>query len=378
MTPQLRIAIDGRSLQREPTGVGTYTSNLLDQFRSLDVDVVLFASQDLPPNPGITAARVRVVKVPDAFHNNFLWTNLALRRQLGRHPHDVFHSPGYTLPLWLRGPSVLSIHDVCYAAHPEWYPYSNGAVRRTWYRLSAQTAGYIVAPSEFSRREIARVYGIPAEKLFVVAMGVDRRRFRKIEQKDLLEDIKRRYGIHNDFLLFVGDVHPRRNVERLIQAFRVIREQEFKDLELVLIGRILDRSRPAVAESVRVLGYVPAEDVPCFYSLAKAFVFPSLYEGFGLGVLEAMACGCPVIVGRGTACEEAAGEAGICVDPTDITCLADAAAGLLKNPEMAAQHAEAGLKRADRFSWRKTAEETVAIYRHIQGKSKRDNHGFRG
>jgi glycosyltransferase involved in cell wall biosynthesis len=379
MISQLQVAVDGRSLHGERTGVGTYTSNLLEQLLLLapSIRILLVTSQDLPPAGWMGAERVQVLKIPSLSRNNFLWTNLSLTRQLKTRSFDVFHSPGYTVPLWLPAPSVVTIHDISYAAHPEWYPYGNSAVRKTWYRLSARSADCILTVSEFSRREIMRVYGVPEEKIHVVSLGVDRRKFRKIDHREPLDNLKRRYGLSGDFLLFVGDIHRRRNVKRIIEAFHAIKEHKFERLELVLIGRILDSST-CVSDTngfpqsrhIRALGYVPEEDLAMFYSLAKAFVFPSFYEGFGLGVLEAMTCGCPVIVSRGTACEEIAGEAAVLVDPADTGSIADAAVGILENRDLAARHSEAGLIRSQQFTWRKTAEQTMSIYQ-ILGRRKK-------
>jgi len=371
---QFLIAIDGRSLRGERTGVGTYTYNLLQHLPLLDpfLRILLIADGDLEAPSWTGAEGIQFLNIPSRSLNNFVWTNLSLARRLKKVPCDIFHSPGYTIPLWLHVPSAVTIHDVSYAVNPRWYSYKNSVARRAWYRLSARRASLILTPSEFSRREIMRVYGTPAHKIFVVSMGVEKRTFRNVKEAEPLQDLRRRYKLNGDFLLFVGDIHHRRNIKRIIQAFTVIKGLNDKDLELVLIGRILDDSISSQqvsnsphGKSIRLLGYVPENDLALFYSLARAFVFPSFYEGFGLGVAEAMACGCPVIVSRGTVCEEVAGNAAVLVDPNDTQSIAEAMIGILKNRDLAAQKSEAGLIRSEQFSWRRTAEQTLLAYRHL-------------
>jgi len=371
MKTSLRIGIDGRSLGGARTGVGTYAANLLEQLLISDptISLLLVTNEALPEFPWLDADRVAVIQVRKHSGNNFLWSNFALRRELAKHALDLFHSPGYTIPLRLSAPAIVTIHDVSYAARPEWYPYRGGRLRNIWYRASALRARRIITGSDFSRREIIRCYGVPSELVVLIPYGVDRRRFRRICDKEKLENLRQRYRLRSDFLLFVGDIHPRRNVERIIAAFGMIRDggARFRDLELVLIGRDLAQTKVLGVEdsAVRRLGYVPEEDLPLFYSAAGAFVFPSLYEGFGLGVLESMACGCPVIVGRGTACEEVAGTAGIAVDPWSARSIADAAYGLLTDSELASRCSELGRKRSEQFSWKKAAEETLVVYREV-------------
>ena len=370
----LCLAVDGRSLCGTRTGVGTYTANLLEGLLHLDdaLEILVFTNGDLPDFPWEDAGRVKVIKRPRHSRNNLLWSHFSLRPALAGRGIGLFHSPSYTLPLRLPIPAVVTIHDVVYAAHPEWYPHHSGMLRRMWYRASALSARHVLTVSEFSRREILRVYPLVPDKVSVVYPGVDRQRFRNVQDPGLVESLRNRYGLRGDFLLFVGDIHRRRNIGRIIQAFGSIKDSSpaFRDLELVLIGRVLEPETGSTESlhtdsegAIRRLGYVSDDDLPLFYSLAKAFVFPSLYEGFGFGVAEAMACGCPVIVGRSTACDEVAGEAGICVDPTDVKSIAEAARSLLSDRNMSANHAAAGLRRSAEFSWDKTAEATLSIYR---------------
>ncbi len=377
MSLPLGIAVDGRSLCGQRTGVGTYTSNLFEQLLPLvaPLRILLFVDKDPPPAAWMGDERIQIFKLSPLSGNNFLWTNVSLARRLKNRACDVFHSPGYTLPLRLPVPSVVTIHDISYAACPEWYPYRNGALRKAWYRLSARSADCILTVSEFSKREIMRVYGIPQDKIHVIPLGVDRRKLAKVNQLQLPDSLKHKYGLGGNYLLFVGDIHRRRNVDRIVEAFHAVRERQHDGLELVLIGRTLDPFASSMMDPLRdrhihALGYVPENELSLFYSSARAFVFPSFYEGFGLGVLEAMACGCPVIVGRGTACEEVAGEAAVLVDPANARSIADAIAAVLENQEMAARHSEAGILRAEPFTWRRTAEQTLSIYQRLAGKPK--------
>ena len=358
----LRVGFDARALCGERTGVGTYAANLIEALLEIDrrISFFLVSAETLPVGPWSEDERVRTVVRRAGNGNNLVWTNVSLRGAIGREHINVFHGPGYTRPFNLGIPSIVTLHDICYAAAPQWYPYPSGFLRQAWYRRSTTGADAILTVSEFSRREIIRVYQVPADKVHTIYHGVDRHRFFPLNSEEPIRELLGRYGLPADFLLFVGDVHPRRNIARVIEAAHQVK------VPLVVVGRVMDSTKPAEHPDVRFLGYVPETDLPVLYNAARALVYPSFYEGFGFPILEAMACGCPVIVSRGTACEETAGDAGLKVDPTSVKAIAEAIGGILHNRDVAVRLSEAGLKRAKHFDWRKTAEETLKVYRQVK------------
>ena len=357
----LRIAFDVRSICGERTGVGTYAANLIEALLDVapEISPVLFSAGDLPSLPWLRNERVRMVARSAGNRNNLIWTNVTLRRAIAGQSLDLFHSPGYTRPFGLGIPSVVTLHDVCYAAAPQWYPYKLSSFRRFWYQQSAVGADAILTDSEFSRREILRVYEVSPDKVHIIYLGVDHTKFRRLED---LSKFRERYSLPANFLLFVGDIHPRRNLGRVIDSLQRVSGE---NIELVVIGRPIDLPAGWKKPDVRYLGYVPDSDLPLFYNAARALVYPSFYEGFGFPVVEAMACGCPVIVSRGTACEETAGSAGITVDPASVQAIAEAITGLLQNQDLAERYRAAGLKRAAEFDWHKTARQTFEVYSKI-------------
>jgi glycosyltransferase involved in cell wall biosynthesis len=363
----LRVGFDGRALSSPAAGVRRYAHDLLAALiaENDDIEFVVIG--------GDRAAELPVVEYePEPPHppTNLGWTLVGLPRAAARARVDVLHSPAYTAPLWGRIPVVLTIHDVSYARHPEWYPYRRDAIRRAFYRRSARAARLIVTDSEFSAGEIVAAYGIPRERIAVVPLGVDAR-FGPGRTRDpeLPQEISGPYVLH------VGDLHERRNLATVVDAVMGARRHfgGAAGVSLVLAG--VDRgvgdalcaiaAEADVPDAVVKLGPVSEELLLSLYQRATALVYPSLYEGFGLPVLEAMACGTPVIASRAASIPEVVGDAGILLDPLDVGAWTDAIVNVVNDDDRRGVLRSKGLARATEFTWARTARLMLGIYRHV-------------
>jgi glycosyltransferase involved in cell wall biosynthesis len=322
----MKVGIDTRSLKRGPAGVATYVRHLLDYLDCLD---------------GIDYARPS---------NNFLWNQwwgAACRWTRG---WRVFHAPGYTGPLVGGVRLVLSVHDISYLVNRAWYPYRFGALRRTYYRASLRRAAAILVPSRFTRDEIVSRHPELAARIRLIPLGVGEE-----FQPDpaAAAAARRELGLPERFLLHVGDIHPRRNIDLIHRA------AVDTGLPLVLVGRCLVGGTPA--DSVRYEG-VSVDRLRGVYNAAEALVYASAYEGFGLPLLEAMACGLPVVAVRRASIPEVCGEAARLVDPEG-TDLSAAVKEVLDDRDAWQRK---GLSRAAQFSWAETARRTGEVYREVE------------
>jgi glycosyltransferase involved in cell wall biosynthesis len=316
-----------------------------------------------------------LASVEEPWHppTNLGWSAVGLPRAAARARVDVIHAPAYTAPLWSRAPVVLTIHDVSYERHPEWYPYQRDAIRRAFYRHSARTAARVLTDSEFSADEIAAAYRIPRERIVVARLGVSDH-FAAIDRPDQTLPA----GVTTPFLLHVGDLHERRNLPVVVHAmFQAQRRPGMPALSLVLAGvdrgvgdRLRGYARDAgLPEAVVSLGPVTDSQLLTLYRGAAALVYPSRYEGFGLPVLEAMACGTPVIASRAASIPEVLGDAGVLLNPDDEPGWAEAIATVLTDEWKRGHMRKAGLTRARQFTWARTASITLDVYRQLAGRT---------
>jgi glycosyltransferase involved in cell wall biosynthesis len=239
-------------------------------------------------------------------------------------------------------------------------------------RHTVRHAEAVIAVSESTKRDALQLFGLPQEKVIAIPNGVDDR-MKSIQDHGAIEALRQRYDLPKKMLLFLGTLEPRKNILTLLEAYALLRQRPTVSHELVIAGgqgwyyeEIYQAvERLGLEGSVRFPGYVPDEELPLWYNAADLFVYPSLYEGFGLPPLEAMACGTPVVVANTSSLPEVVGDAGLMVDPHDPQALAEAIYSVLSNPVRHQRLAEAGQARARNFSWRTTAKKTAALYHRV-------------
>lgn len=355
------IGIDASRVRpNEMSGTERYSYRIIKGLLALPTSFRfrLYARSPLPASLAKQCTDVRVIPFPR------LWTHVRLAWELRRSPVAVLFVPAHVLPLWCPVPSVVTVHDLGYRYEPEAHTLSQRLYLELTTRWSARRARRIIAISRTTADDLRRYYGIPAERIHIVHHGVDPHFAPR--SPDEISAVLRRYGIQGPYLLHVGTLQPRKNLLRLIEAFELLATHD-PSLHLVLVGKrgwLRERIERAIETSVaraRIhwLGHVADADLPALYSAADVFVFPSLYEGFGLPVLEAMACGTPVVTSARGALSEIAGPALICdpLDPSDIARAIQRA----RDPALRSRLVRCGFDHAKGFTWERAAQETLAV-----------------
>jgi glycosyltransferase involved in cell wall biosynthesis len=348
----MNIALDGMPLASQLTGVGHYTSELT---RNLALAAPSDSFTLISPH-GLLKRR---------------WWGIGLPLHLSRNSFDLFHGTNYEIPLWSRRPSVVTIHDLSLLLHPEAHePY---LVRRARWRLPlmAKRASKIITPSTSVKNEVCEQLGVPSGKV-AVTPEAPRTAFKRREDAQVVE-LRKRFGIEQQFILFVGTIEPRKNLRLLVEAFDQLLRTTSLSPKLVIAGGqgwLMDDfnafiRQKRLEERVCLTGYLADDDLCGLYSTCTAFVYPSLYEGFGLPPLEAMACGAPVITSRIPSLIETVGDAARLVDPNSAGEVTQAMAEMLNDDKMRGSYAELGKLQVKKFSWEQTAKKTLEVYRQL-------------
>jgi glycosyltransferase involved in cell wall biosynthesis len=358
--------LSGRTGYRS-AGVHQYMYHLLRHLAQADDGLrytVLLGEGVLPPDAALTSLQSRWPTHRAAVR--VLWEQLVQPWVLRRIGADLLHAPVFVGPLLARCPVVVTIHDLSFIRFPDLFRPSNRFYLTVLTRLSARHARRLVAVSAHAADEATRLLGVPRERVDVVYHGVDPV-FRPLPSGEIAA-FRRRRGLPERFVLFVGTLEPRKNLVRLVEAFARIRDGR---VGLVLAGGkgwLYDDLFARVEalgldDEVVFPGYVMNDELPLWYNAATVLGYPSVYEGFGLPVLEAQACGTPVLTSNTTALPEAAGDAALMVDPYDVEAMAAGLSWLLTDEPLRHQLRELGLAHASQFSWSRTAQETACVYR---------------
>ncbi|MDX2152645.1 MAG: glycosyltransferase family 1 protein [Bryobacteraceae bacterium] len=373
----LHIAIDVRHYR--DFGIGTYIRNLVAALGRVDRE----NHYVLVGNPTDAES---FQNVPPNFHavyyqrsDRVLIDNVAFPLFLRRYSVDLHHVPLNAVPLLMPRPYVVTIHDmssIVYERRAGW--------RNTFelyrFRQGLLQADRVIAVSEATQRDVEQVLGIPASRIRMIYSAPDPRFLAEPEGRNRGDHLRilERYGINYPFLLYVGNIRPQKNIPRLVEAFAVLRgdlesHPAYKDLRLIIIGDEISRYpqvrraviQTRVEQSVRFLGFVPIETLRVLYETAAAFVFPSLYEGFGLPPLEAMACGTPVVASNVSSLPEVVGDAAIGVNPENVFDIARGLREVLLDADLRSELRQRGFEQVKRFNWDWTARRVLETYKEV-------------
>ncbi|MCC6799097.1 MAG: glycosyltransferase family 4 protein [Anaerolineae bacterium] len=356
-------------------GISGYIANLLRALPAADpaLRYTVFAG----PQAALPAdSRLRVRRSAWRTEHplaRILWEQIAQPLALERDRPDLVHQLAFVAPVLARRPFVVTVYDLSFVHFPERLPPARRRYLRLLTRWSCQRARRVIAISRSTAADLTATFGLSPERIDVAVPGVDEA-FHPLPRAEV-EAFRARAGLPDRFLLYLGTLEPRKNLPLLLRAYAALPASDRSAAPLVLAGArgwMVDAIDRALDEhdlrgSVRLPGYVPAQDLPLWYNAAEALVYPSLFEGFGLPVIEAMACGTPALVADTSSLPEAVGDMGVCLPPDDAAAWTNALAHILHDTVWRAEAGQRGRERAREFTWARTAAQTVASYRRALG-----------
>lgn len=380
----MKVGIDISQIAYRGSGVATYTENLVKHLLEIDKEneyILFFSSLRQKPPENFKSNNF---KLPPILLE-FLWNRLhilPIEKFVGK--VDVFHTSDWLEPP-AKCPKITTIHDLAIFKYPQTFAPKGGhnivKNMRRKLELVKKDGDFVIAVSQSTKRDIVEMLDIPPEKITVIYEAVDEtvnsnlksraagKAFGDARQISKIEETKKKYHIEGDYILSVGTQEPRKNLKRLVEAFSLLtHNSELITYNLVIAGNLGWGEELKPVKNVLLTGFVPQEDLPYLYAGATIFVYPSLYEGFGLPVLEAMASGVPIVCSNTSSLPEIAGEAAVYVDPENTEDIKNAIETVIADQKLRDELSKKGILQAKKFSWQKTAEETLNVYRKLYNK----------
>ena len=369
----MKIAVHGSHLcQDREDGNQTYILNLFRAIREIDTENQYTFYYNKPSNKKVEADNFehKVHQAP------FMWTQRVFPFLLRRDKPDVLFMPIQMLPFLKakKQKSVVTIHDLAFLLYPETFPAKDAFLHKLYVREAITKADHLIAITEATKQDIIKFYNINPNKITVVYHGVDRQRFRLMQkgEEHLVEEVKGKYNITKPYLLYIGNVQPRKNIQGLIKAYQKIRKTTDHNYQLVIAGakawlveEVMKEIGDSYREDIIFTGrFEDAELTPLLWG-ADLFVLPSFYEGFGLPILEAMACGVPTIVSNTPSLVEVGGEACLSFNPHSIDDMAKVLDNVISDVNLREKMRQLGLQRVSNFSWINCAKDTVAVIKEV-------------
>ena len=361
----MKIAIDIQTTLGKPTGFGFYVSNLVEALKKhtgSDLELVL-----IKPD----------TEEDFSTPQRFFWDQFTFPKKARQKKADLLHQPCFSAPLNFKKPIVVTIHDIISLLFPETIPFASRMFYSKWMPFSYRKAAQIITISESTKRDIVRVLGIPEEKITVIPLGFDKKMQTKVS-RDEITKVKKKYSLPEKYLLHIGTLEPRKNLDFLIDVFSEVIANGDNKLGLVITGKkgwyyegLFEKVKNlSLEDRVIFTGYIDEEDKAAIYQGARIFTFPSIYEGFGLPPLEAMAAGIPVISSDTSSMPEVIGDAGILISPYDREAWAKAILEVDSDENLRKKMISKNLLQVEKFSWDKTAQKTIEIYSKVLNEHK--------
>lgn len=364
----MKIGIDAsRANRKQKTGTEWYGYQVIQAMKKTPssgkegADFILYSPDKLDGNLGELPKGWKEKQLRWPF--KYVWTQIRLFWEMVRRPPDILFVPSHTLPFFYRGRAVVTIHDICFEKHPRCYSLSQRWYYPFVHRRSAKIAAHIIVPSQFTKQQLVELYKVNKGKISVIPLAYDINNFYEVEDEKKIISILTKYNLSRPYFLYVGRLEKKKNIGGLLQAYKqlTIDNKQLTIPDLVLVGSQGYGYKDLRIKNVREIGYVETDDLKYLYNGAEAFIFPSICEGFGIPVLEAMACGCPLLISNIAPLREITREAALYFDPKNIEEMERVMKTIMQDKNLQNRLTQKGLARVSNFSWGKCAEQVMDI-----------------